>query len=166
VNLNDLSLAEAEAAFLACCGSHAWARGMAEGRPYTGSEALLEAADRIWWGLAPADWREAFAAHPAIGGKLGERKTVGDAQFRRWSEQEQSGVASAEAGVLAELEDANRVYAERFGYIFIVCATGKSAEEMLGLLRSRLHNDPDTELSVAAEEQGKITRLRLMKAQP
>lgn len=158
---NDLPPEEAEAVFLSCCGSRAWARRMAEGRPYVDQDALLEAADRIWWSLAPEDWLEAFAAHP----KIGEKKPSGDAQFRRWSEQEQAGVRSAESSLLAELAEANRAYAERFGYIFIVCATGKSAEEMLGLLRSRLGNDPETELRLAAEEQRKITRLRLLKAE-
>lgn len=159
MTLNGLPAAEAEAAFLACCGSRSWARQMTEGRPYADAEALLEAADRIWWSLAPEDWREAFAAHP----KIGEKKAAGDAQFRHWSEQEQAGVASAEEVLLAELAEGNRAYAERFGCIFIVCASGKSAEEMLGLLRSRLGNDPETELRVAAEEQRKITRLRLGK---
>ena len=161
MNLNDLVPAEAEAAFLSCCGSHAWARRMTEGRPYADHDALLEAADRVWSSLAPEDWREAFAAHP----KIGEKKPSGDAQFRRWSEQEQAGVESAESSLLAELAEANRAYAERFGYIFIVCATGKSAEEMLGLLRARMGNDAETELRLAAEEQRKITRLRLLKAE-
>ncbi len=159
MTLNDLPPAEAEAAFLACCGSRAWARRMTEGRPYADEEALVEAADRTWWSLAPEDWREAFAAHP----KIGETKVTGDDRFRRWSAREQAGVASAEEVVLAELAEANSIYAERFGYIFIVCATGKSAEEMLGLLRARLENDPDSELRVAAEEQRKITGLRLGK---
>jgi OHCU decarboxylase len=159
--LNALSPAEAESAFLACCGSRAWAREMTEGRPYADGDELLAAADRVWWSLSPADWREAFAAHP----KIGEKKAEGEVQFRRWSEQEQAGVESAEAALLAELAEANRIYAERFGYSFIVCATGKSAEEMLGLLRSRLGNDPDTELGVAAEEQRKITQLRLAKCE-
>jgi OHCU decarboxylase len=161
VKLNALPPAEAEAAFLACCGSRAWTRRMTEGRPYAGKTALLDAADQVWWSLAPEDWREAFAAHPQIG----EKKTRGEDQFQRWSEQEQAGVASAEAALLADLAEANRIYAERFGYIFIVCATGKSAGEMLELLRSRLGNDPEAELRVAAEEQQKITRLRLLKAE-
>ncbi len=159
--MNDLPAAEADAALLACCGSRAWARRMIEGRPYADAEALLEEADRTWWSLAPEDWREAFAAHPQIG----ERKSAGDSQFRRWSEQEQAGVESVEEVILADLAEANRTYAERFGYIFIVCATGKSAEEMLRLLRSRMGNDPDTELRIAAEEQRKITRLRILKAE-
>ncbi|HXU34530.1 MAG TPA: 2-oxo-4-hydroxy-4-carboxy-5-ureidoimidazoline decarboxylase [Thermoanaerobaculia bacterium] len=161
MNLNDLSPAEAETGFLSCCGSRTWARRMTEGRPYGDGATLLETADQVWWSLAPEDWGEAFAAHPQIG----EKKIEGDDRFRRWSEQEQAGVASAETALLAELAEANRAYAERFGYIFIVCATGKSAGEMLGLLRSRLGNDPETELRVAAEEQRKITRLRLLKAE-
>ena len=165
MNLNALPPPEAEAVFLTCCGSRAWARRMAEGRPYPDTAALVAAGDRIWGSLAPEDWREAFAAHPSIGGKFGERKGGGEDRFRRWSEEEQAGVASAEEALLADLAEANRSYAERFGYIFIVCATGKSAEEMLALLRSRLSNDSETELSVAAEEQQKITRLRLLKAE-
>ncbi len=159
MRLDALSAADAEAAFLACCGSTAWARAMTEGRPYPDDEDLLETSDRVWWNLTSEDWREAFAAHP----KIGERKSEGDERFRRWSEQEQASVASTEAATLAELAEANRGYAERFGYIFIVCATGKSAEEMLGLLRARLHNEPETELRVAAGEQAKITRRRLLK---
>ncbi len=162
MNLNALPMPEAEAEFLACCGSRSWARRMVEGRPYADTAELMAMADRVWWSLAPADWQEAFAAHPAIG----ENKVGAEDRSRRWSEQEQSGVASAEAALLAELAEANRIYAERFGTIFIVCATGKSAGEMLGLLRSRLGNDPEVELRVAAEEQQKITRLRLLKVEP
>jgi OHCU decarboxylase len=156
--LNALSLAEAEAAFLACCGSRTWAGRMTEGRPYRDPGHLFETADRVWWSLGRADWLEAFAAHP----RIGEKKAADD-RSGRWSAQEQAGAAGAEAAVLAELAEANRTYAERFGHIFIVCATGKSAGEMLGLLRARLGNDPATELGVAAEEQRKITRLRLEK---
>lgn len=156
--LNALPAADAEAAFLACCGSRVWARRMTEGRPYRDAGHLFETADRIWWELGREDWREAFAAHPRIG-----EKKAGEDRSGRWSAQEQAGAMSAEAAVLAELAEANRIYAERFGHIFIVCATGKSAGEMLGLLRARLDNDPETEVCVAAEEQGKITRLRLEK---
>jgi OHCU decarboxylase len=161
VSLNALPPAEAEAAFLACCGSRVWAQRMTDGRPYADTAELLETADRVWWSLEPADWQEAFAAHP----RIGERKARGEGQFHRWSEQEQAGAASAEMAILRELAEANRIYDERFGHIFIVCATGKSAAEMLSLLRSRLDNDADTELRVAAEEQRKITRLRLLKTE-
>jgi OHCU decarboxylase len=157
--LNTLPPARAEEIFLACCGSRIWAQRMTDGRPYADTGELLETADRVWWSLAPADWHEAFAAHP----RIGERKASGDEQSRRWSEQEQVGAASAESPILAELAEANRLYEERFGHIFIVCATGKGAREMLGLLRSRLPNDPAAELRIAAEEQRKITHLRLLK---
>jgi len=132
---------------------------MAFRRPYRDAADLLETADRVWWDLAPADWREAFAAHP----RIGERKLDGEERSRRWSADEQAGAAGAREAVLAELAAANRTYEERFGHIFIVCATGKSADEMLGLLRARLANNPQTELRIAAEEQRKITRLRLLK---
>src|SRR6185295_2906715 len=104
MNLNDLSPAEAETGFLSCCGSRTWARRMTEGRPYGDGATLLETADQVWWSLAPEDWGEAFAAHPQIG----EKKIEGDDRFRRWSEQEQAGVASAETALLAELAEANR----------------------------------------------------------
>lgn len=159
MNLNALAPAEAEAALLACCGSRAWARWMESRRPYRDLADLLETADRVWWSLAPADWREAFAAHP----RIGETKKDGEDQARRWSAEEQSGAAGARAPVLAELAEANRIYEERFGHLFIVCATGKSAEEMLALLRARLDHDEETELRAAAEEQRKITRIRLEK---
>jgi len=132
---------------------------MVSRRPYGDTEELLESADHVWWGLAPADWREAFAAHP----RIGEKKLDGEDRFRRWSADEQAGAAGAREAVLADLAAANRTYEERFGHIFIVCATGKSADEMLGLLQARLANDPQTELRIAAEEQRKITRLRLLK---
>jgi len=163
MSLSSLPPARAEAAFLACCGSRVWAQRMTDGRPYADTAELLETADRVWWSLEPADWHEAFAAHPRIGERIGERKATGDEQLRRWSEQEQAGAAAAESPILAELVEANRLYEERYGHIFIVCATGKGAREMLGLLRSRLHNDPSTELRIAAEEQRKITHLRLLK---
>ncbi len=122
-------------------------------RPFKDADEVFAAADRIWQELGPEDWHEAFQAHP----RIGQRTTDNVAA------QEQAGAASAPAGVLVALADANRAYEARFGHIYIVCATGKSADEMLALCRARLANDPDTELSVAAEEQRKITRLRLEK---
>lgn len=147
-----LPVDEAAARLLPCCGSRAWARRMAEGRPFQDIAELQEKSDRIWRSLDGADWREAFAAHPRIG-ETGSR----------WSEQEQAGARGADARTLAELIEANLVYESRFDHIFIVCATGKSAAEMLGLLRARLDNDPEAELRIAAEEQRKITNLRLEK---
>jgi OHCU decarboxylase len=151
-NFNARPADEAEAMFLACCFSFPWARRMAASRPFQGIADLRETADRIWWSLGREDWLKAFTMHPRIGEEGGD-----------WSEAEQAGARGAAAQTLAELIAANRLYESRFGHIFIVCATGKSAEEMLGLLRARLGNDPETELRVAAEEQRKITHLRLEK---
>ncbi len=149
---NALPSGEAAARLLPCCGSRAWAERMAGSRPFHSLVDLQEQSGRIWWSLSGEDWREAFAAHPRIGEK-----------GSRWSEQEQAGARGADAETLAALVEANRVYEFRFDHIFIVCATGKSAAEMLGLLRARLDNDPETELRIAAEEQRKITHLRLEK---
>jgi OHCU decarboxylase len=126
---------------------------MLERQPFATDIQLLEAADRLWWELSPADWREAFAAHPRIGEKSADRR----------ANQEQSGVTGAPAESLARLASANREYEDRFGYIYIVCASGKTAAEMLEILESRLGNDAETELRIAAEQQSQITRLRLQK---
>jgi 2-oxo-4-hydroxy-4-carboxy-5-ureidoimidazoline decarboxylase len=152
---------EAEAALARCCGSSRWVNGMAAARPFRTEENLLVLADRIWRECSPEDWREAFAHHPKIGDldSLRSRFTTTHA----WARGEQGGVASASETVLRALAEGNRRYEERFGYIFIVCATGLSAEEMLARLERRMHNDPVTEVQVAAGEQAAITRLRLRK---
>jgi OHCU decarboxylase len=159
VELNVLPRYRAEEELLKCCGSAAWARGMARRRPFASFDRMLQAASEIWWRLDPADWMEAFLAHPQIG----QRQPTGhtSAQAQAWSALEQSGMSRAGVGVTMNLEEANREYLEKFGYIFIVCASGKSADEMLVILRSRLPNAPEQEIRVAAEEQNKITRLRL-----
>ena len=159
--LNALPDGEAAAALLTCCGSPRWAREMAGRRPFGGVTELLSAGDEAWWRLDAADWDDAFAAHP----RIGERKAAPaqGAQAAAWSAQEQSGAASAGEDVAAALAEGNRAYEQRFGRIYIVCATGKTAEEMLDILRARLANDAETELRVAAGEQAKITRLRLEK---
>ncbi len=163
--LNALSMEEAQAELLKCCGSTNWARRMAQQRPFpTGGDAmrrLLDSADRVWWDLGREDWLEAFTRHPRIGEKAAAKDA--SAETRRWSEEEQSGTRSAREQVLAALAKANRAYEQRFGYVFIVCATGKSSEEMLALLQQRLQNDPAAELRMAAEEQRRITHLRLQK---
>ena len=159
--LNSLPPEEAAGELLKCCGSARWAAGVAALRPFRDARELLAAADRVWWGLGREEWLEAFRSHPEIGGEKAERDVSGDA--RRWSEAEQSAARAAAPETLAALAEANRAYRDRFGYIFIVCATGKTADEMLALLRGRLSNDPDTELRVAAEEQRRITGLRLRK---
>lgn len=159
--LNALPAAGAEAAFLTCCGSTHWAREMAARRPFRGEAEVHAAADEVWRALDPADWDEAFRAHP----RIGERKAAPaqGAQAAAWSSQEQAGAAAAGQDVAAALAEGNRAYEARFGRIYIVCATGKTAEEMLAILRARLANDPATELRAAAAEQAKITRLRLEK---
>lgn len=159
--LDTLPREEAEAELFACCGARAWAAAMSALRPFQSLAEVLSAADVVWRGLERTDWLEAFRAHPRIGEKKAEEGR--DARAQGWAEKEQSGVAAAAAETLAALAEGNRAYHERFGYIFIVCATGKSADEMLALLRARLDDDPATELGIAAEEQRKITRIRLEK---
>ncbi len=160
-HLNKLPSEDAQAEFLKCCGSISWARAMSKARPFENADYLLSEADRVWWSLDPADWLEAFRAHP----KIGEKKAAAaqSEQAEGWSAQEQSGTQNAPAGTMVLLAEGNRKYEERFGFIFIVCATGKSSEEMLAILNDRLRNDMDTEIRTAAEEQRKITRLRLEK---
>jgi 2-oxo-4-hydroxy-4-carboxy-5-ureidoimidazoline decarboxylase len=159
--LNGLSFEEARAELLRCCGSTRWAEGLARARPLTNEAALYAEADRLWAQTGPEDWREAMTHHPRIGdvSKLREKfKTTAT-----WSSQEQRGVQGASEEVLHALAEGNRAYEARFGFIFLVCATGKSAGEMLALLRERMNNPPDVELRVAAGEQAKITRIRLEK---
>ncbi len=159
--LNKLPSEDAQAEFLKCCGCKSWARAMTKARPFENANHLLNEADRIWWSLDPADWLEAFRAHP----KIGEKKAAAaqSEQAQNWSAQEQSGTQNAPADTMLLLAEGNRKYEQRFGFIFIVCATGKSSEEMLAVLNNRLGNDRDTEIRTAAEEQRKITRLRLEK---
>jgi 2-oxo-4-hydroxy-4-carboxy-5-ureidoimidazoline decarboxylase len=162
-SLNELNLLDASKArevLLRCCGSQRWAHMVSAKRPFMDRDELYRSAHEIWSKLDHADWLDAFAAHPRIGDLDALRKKFPNAS---WCSAEQGGVAGAVASVLHALADANRRYAERFGYIFIVCATGKSAEEMLQILQQRLHNEPEQELLVAAAEQEKITRLRLEK---
>jgi len=143
----------------ACCGSERWVERMMHSRPFASRETALAAARDVWLSLDETDWREAFSRHP----KIGDR----DALQRRFPEshhlsaREQAGVDGAHEDVLGELASRNREYEARFGYIFIVCATGKSAGEMLVLLRERLTHSPADEIRVAAGEQSKITALRL-----
>lgn len=158
--LNDASDVEARASLLQCCGSVKWARRMAEERPFEDKQQLLSTSDRVWWSLDAEDWLEAFGAHP----RIGEKKTsVLRSESSRWAEDEQSGVALASEQTQFALMKANQEYETKFGFIFIVCATGKSAEEMLALLNERLTNDSYTELRIAADEQRHITQLRLEK---
>jgi len=152
-HLNALDGESATRELRRCCGSTEWARLMAEARPFAGADAMAATADAVWRALAPADWLEAFAAHPRIG----------DRPTSAWASAEQSGSLAAPDELRERLGARNRDYEARFGYIFIVCATGKTAGEMLDILERRMPNGPDEELRVAAEEQRRITRLRLAK---
>ena len=158
--LNALPRSEAERELLTCCGSRAWAREVAAGRPYADVETLLATSDWTWSRLAADDWREAFAKHPRIGERAPAAATGTE---RRWSDREQSRAQEGDAAVLAELASANAEYEGRFGHVFLICATGKSADEILANARARLSNHPERELQVAAEEQRRITHLRLRK---
>jgi OHCU decarboxylase len=150
---NALPRYRAEGELLKCCGSTGWVRIMAGRRPFANSERLLRAADEVWQNLEEADWREAFGAHPQIGQRV----------ENGWAAQEQSCMRVATLPVTTALEEANREYLAKFGFIFVVCASGKTGDELLAILRERLPNDPEPEIRLAAEEQRKITRLRLGK---
>lgn len=152
---------EARALLRACGGSSRWVERMIERRPFGSEEAMLSAARDEWFALEPADWREAFAAHPKIGDRDGLRSRV--AETRHLAAREQAGVDGAPEDVLSALAAGNAAYEKKFGYIFIICASGLTAEQMLAMMRDRLENDPATELHVAADEQAKITQLRLKR---
>jgi OHCU decarboxylase len=158
---NALPPTEAAEEILPCCGSTRWARELAALRPFSAEEALLAASDRVWHDLTPEDWDEAFRSHP----RIGEQKAVATAaqQSADWSRQEQSGVETHDAEALEELARGNADYEARFGRIFLICATGKSAAEMLAILRMRLGNNEEAERNEAAEQQRQITHLRLRK---
>jgi OHCU decarboxylase len=151
---------EALLAMIACCGAKRWAAAVVEQRPFASIVDLSEAADRTWSEMQEPDWLEAFACHP----RIGERKVAHvSAQSAAWSRQEQSAAASATERVLSELAEGNALYEERFGFTYIVCATGRSADEMLGILQRRLTNDRAEELREAAEQQRQILQIRLGK---
>lgn len=144
-----------------CCGSSTWVNKMISALPAEDLVDLLEIAEEQWYACQEADWREAFSHHPKIG-DLDSLKEKYDTTAN-WAEGEQSSVKQASEQTLEQLGEGNQVYEQRFGYIFIVCATGKSADEMLQLLNQRLYNNPEVEIQIAMEEQLKITRLRLEK---
>ncbi len=159
--LNTLPAEAARGEFLKCCGSTAWAATMIEQRPFQTVESLKQTSEEIWSSLSEQHWLEAFHSHPKIGEQKAAATTAKEAQA--WSEQEQSGTRDAAAETTAELARLNREYEEKFGFIFIVCATGKTSDEMLALLRERLSNTSERELRIAAAEQAKITDLRFNK---
>jgi 2-oxo-4-hydroxy-4-carboxy-5-ureidoimidazoline decarboxylase len=158
---NVLPEPEAAQEILPCCGSQRWAHALARLRPFADTAKLLAQSDEVWSQLDPSDWDEAFASHPRIGEK--KAPLAATAKSAAWSSEEQSGVEHVGADVHDRLKRGNKQYEHRFGRIYIVCATGKSAEEMLAILERRLENDDATELLEAAEQQRQITRLRLRK---
>lgn len=148
--------------FFRCCGSTRWARAMSRLGPFVSKAHLFGCAEEQWWHLGDGDWLEAFTHHPRIGSSVAALKEK-FADTASWSAEEQAQVQSAPDGVIEALAAENAAYLERFGFIFIVCASGLSAEEMLHKLRQRMNNAPEAELRIAAGEQMKITRLRLQK---
>jgi 2-oxo-4-hydroxy-4-carboxy-5-ureidoimidazoline decarboxylase len=152
---------EAQAAELlaSCCGSSRWVREMLARRPFRSRDQLLEAAVIVWGSLDPGDWREAFSHHPRIGERTGAVPQT--ARGAAWSAGEQAGMDSAGASLKHELAAVNLEYEARFGFVYIVCATGKTANQMLNLARTRLRHEAGMELATAAKEQEKIMRIRL-----
>ena len=150
--LNALSPAAAKGELERCCGSERWAAAMTGRRPYGTTDELYRSAEDMWWSLEAADWLEAFSHHP----RIGERATG-------WAKEEQAGVGPASRSAMEAIAALNREYEQRFNHVFLICATGKCADEMLSEVRRRLTNDPAPELRIAAAEQAQITRLRLEK---
>jgi OHCU decarboxylase len=159
--LNSITADEAAEALLQCCGSNRWAAEMARSRPFPSMAALLTRANQVWSSLDRRDWLESFRSHPKIGEKKAADKV--SSQSQQWSGQEQAGVANAPETTIDSLTEFNRAYDQKFGFIFIICATGKTSDEILTALRERLRHEPDVELPIAAAEQSKITQLRLKK---
>jgi 2-oxo-4-hydroxy-4-carboxy-5-ureidoimidazoline decarboxylase len=151
--LNEMPAEEAERVFLGCCGSTTWSRAMTSARPFVDFSQLIAESHRVWASLNAADRFEAFTAHP----RIGQRGTTG------WSAEEQGGVSAASSDVLDRLARGNEEYERRFGFTFLICASGKTAGEMLASLERRLANSHESELSIAAGEQRRITELRLRK---
>ncbi len=158
---NALPEMEAAEEILPCCGSQQWARELARLRPFGTGAELFEASDHVWWNLSYEDWEEAFRSHPRIGKR--KAPVAATAQSAAWSGQEQAGIQTQDAAVLVELAELNADYETRFGRVFLVCAIGKSAAEMMEILKKRLDNDAETELREATLQQAQITQLRLRR---
>jgi OHCU decarboxylase len=153
-DINSLEPAASRTIFLECCGSEAWASSMVAGRPFETLEQLRHYANDKWWNLSTEDWLEAFSKHP----RIGENR-----QLSKWSTEEQRGMAGSEDQTIQKMAELNEDYFERFGWIYIVCATGKNGTEMLALLEQRIQNDASQELRNASQEQAKIMDLRIRK---
>jgi len=159
--LNEMVAPDAKAALMGCCGSVRWAAEMAHRRPFGGLDAILNAADEVWFGLTRADWLDAFSHHPRIG-----ETNLAQAKFVKTAEQsgnEQSGMADASDEIRREFAAGNAEYERKFGHVFLICASGKSGVFMLEQVRARMRNDAATELAKAAKEQSMIVRMRLTK---
>lgn len=161
VAFNQLSKAAAHSELAKCCGASKWVNLLVEKMPFSSIEELKLASDFCWQQCTTKDYLEAFSHHP----KIGDRSSLAQkfASTHKWASSEQSSVKDASASIIDQLADGNEAYENKFGYIFIVCATGKSAEEMLDLLKHRLTNTPEEEILIAAEEQHKITHIRINK---
>lgn len=159
--INMLSYEEAYKAFSDCCGSKNWVNKMISSRPFKSKNEAIEISDLIWNSISKNDWLEAFEHHPKIGDINSMKEKY--SSTRKLAESEQAGVKDSSIDTLSELADYNADYLKKFGYIFIVCATGKSADEMLLIIKERINNDPETEIKIAMKEQSKITKLRLEK---
>ena len=155
--LNKLPEAAVRQALHGCCSSGCWVDALAARRPFAGAAALLAASDAAVAGLSAADLRDALAGHP----RIGDRRVVAERESS--SGQEQAGVRDADAGLRQALDDGNAEYERRFGHIYLACATGRSASELLAFLRERLGNDQETEWGVVASELAKINQIRLRK---
>lgn len=159
--LNEIKTEDRKVLFSKCCGSEKWIEQMVSAGPFTSKEEMTEHSQTIWYSLDDKDWLEAFKHHPKIGDMESLKRKFSATQDL--AENEQSSVKEASREVLIELSKYNEHYEKKFGYIFIVCATGKSAEEMLSIIKERINNDPKIEIRIAMEEQNKITKLRLEK---
>lgn len=160
-DLNTLPKQQLKEELTRCCGSSAWVNKMLPFFPADDLVELLEDAEEQWWKCAEEDWKEAFAHHPKIGDIKSLQKKF--ASTAGWASGEQGGITTASQQTIEALAEGNKQYEEKFGYIFIVCATGKSADEMLAMLEIRLQNSPEVEIEIAADEQNKITKLRIEK---
>jgi OHCU decarboxylase len=158
---NRLPAAEAQESLLSCCGSPAWTHALLGRRPYASLAALLIDAEAAWFALPESEWLVAFACHPRIGERKAEAETT--VQFAAWSGTEQSSAQATLEAVARALAEANKLYEERFGFLYIVFASGRTAPQLLSLLEERLAHDRATELNEAARQQWEITRLRMTR---
>ncbi|HMS34675.1 MAG TPA: 2-oxo-4-hydroxy-4-carboxy-5-ureidoimidazoline decarboxylase [Ignavibacteria bacterium] len=159
--INNATPEEAFEIFSKCCGSVNWVNKLLSCRPFDSEKEILDNAGKIWYALTESDWREAFEHHPKIGDLNSLKEKYSGT--KSLAENEQAGMDKATGSVLSELTELNREYENKFGYIFIVCATGKSANEILTLLKERIQNSPGEEIRIAMEEQNKITKIRIEK---